>query len=132
MLTKDPVLWKEVDVNFHESHKSQDTVVKCFMKMLPPSVVRIRLYFWDHDSWEDRLNFKELSMEFQTKCPTLRMLILKEAEFSESLHSIIDSCTQFLQNIKILVLDSCEFPRFPTKKGKKIVGTSKIEVLDLS
>lgn len=131
VLTKDPDLWKDVNVSFHKSHKSQDTVVRCFMKILPPSLFRIRLYFGEF-VWENGLNFKELCMEFQRRCPDLKMLILEGAVISESLQSIIDSCTEILQNVKVTVLDSSGLSRFPTKDEIKTLDTSKIEVMDLT
>lgn len=71
-------------------------------------------------------------MEFQRRCPALKMLILEGAVISESLQSIIDSCTEFLQNVKVTVLDASRLSRFPSKDEIKTLDTSKIEVIDLT
>lgn len=115
-MTRNSALWKKVDVKFSPFHESQNTVVKCFVNLLPPNVTCIRLDFKNSRNWIKRLNFEEISVRLQDRCPHLKTLILKDAVVSENLPLIIDLCTQFLQDVKILIFFRSRFLRPPKRE----------------
>lgn len=97
---------------------------------LPPCVTtHIRFDFMFCTGWTEPLNFIELCVKLQERCPQLEMLFLKGAELPFSLLQIIDLCTQYLQNVRSLILRSAEFPEY--RKARKSGKVSEIEVLSL-
>ena len=62
-------------------------------------------------------------------CPHLHTLNLHYAFFSASLSTSIDACSEFLPNLKILIL---EFVFRDDLKKREYHGLSKIEILDVS
>lgn len=130
VLTRSPILWRRVDVILYEHRESQTEAVKKLIAILSCCVTHISLDFRDIYSWTERLNFSELSVRLQEKCPHLETFILEDAKLSESLLLVIDLCTRLLQNIKVLVVRFSEFPDSPAKT--EFDGISEIEVLDVS
>lgn len=130
ILTKSPVLWKKVNIEFSPSHESQTFVVESFVNTLPPCVTAITLDFTYSDDWAKPLNFEQLSVKLQEKCPHVKMLSLKYAVLSDTLPLIIDFCSLFLQKIEVLVLHYSLFPDNPAKRV--VSSSSKIEILDVS
>lgn len=129
-LTKSPSLWKKVNVKFHYMHGSQNIVAKCFVDSLPACATCIRLDFRFRSSWTEPLNFKELSIKLQEKCPHLEVLFLYGAELSDNLPSVIHLCALFLPDVKKLTLNYVNFRDYPARE--ELSRISKIEVLDLS
>lgn len=129
MLTRSPVLWRKVDVEFQRRRGSQNAVINSFVNRLPSCVTCIRFDFRDHRHWREPVNFTQLCIRLQEKCPRLKVLILHESKLSDSLPLIIDLCIQFLPNVKTLVLHFSEIPGYPTRS--KCDADSKIEVLDV-
>lgn len=132
VLTKDPGLWKKVTVQFTPFHQSQNTVAKDFVNLLPPCVTYIKLQFKKQCSRQltGQLNFEELAVGLQRRCPHLKTLILDYATLSHSFASIINLCTTFLQDVKILMFHRSTFPACP--ETEEIGADSKIEVLAVS
>lgn len=130
LLTKRPAFWKDVNVKFHKSHKSQNDVTKCFVETLPSCVTCIRLDFKHFSQWAEQLNCEEFYTRLQKICPHLRRLKLKGALLSCSIQSVIDLCAKFLPDVKILILNYCYFSVSPPRG--ELVGSSKIELLDLT
>lgn len=122
-------MWENVNVEFSPSHGSPNIEAKSFINLLPPCVISIRLDFRLRLYWTERLNFEELSLTLQDKCPNLEILILSKIELSDTLLSVIDLCTQFLQKLKVLVLHLSIFSNCP--KRDECGDISKIEVLDV-
>lgn len=119
-------LWKKVDVKFHNF---QNTVTKHFVTMLPSCVTSIRLYYSSLDCTE-QLNFEELCVKLQRRCPRLEKLILERVHLTDSLPSVIALCTHFLPGVKVLVFRHSKFSMSPTRE--EFDGISKIEILDVS
>lgn len=130
LLAKRPAFWKEVNVKFHKSHKSQNDVTKCFVEILPSCVACIRLDFKHFSQWAEQLNCEEFYTRLQKICPHLKKLNLVGAVLSCSIQSVIDLCTKFLPDVKILILNYCYFSVY-SPRGELVVS-SKIELLDLS
>lgn len=128
-LTRSPVLWKKVDVEFHWSHGSQNTVAEYFVNKLPSCASHLRLNFEYHRNWTEPLDFEKLSTRLKERCPHLKMLILDSVTLSNSLSLVIDLCTVFLENVKTLAFCYSEFRQCPEKE--ECHGISKIEILDL-
>lgn len=131
-LTKSPVLWKIVDVELYESTSE---AVKTFVQTLPSCVSSIKLNFMDMEYWEgdywqhQKLDFEELCVMIQEKCPHLQLLNMWNALFSNNLQSITDLCTRFLPNVRRLVFYHCGFMEWSARMSNS--GVSKIEALDV-
>ena len=69
-------------------------------------------------------------MKLQEKCPYSQTLILHNALLSVSLHSAINICKEFLQNLKSLVLHKSEFNKGCEKR--ECCVSPVIEILDIS
>lgn len=128
MLARSPVLWKKVDVQIFPSHnRSLTSITKSFIDRLLPCVTYIRLDFNNNFEWVIKLVFVELCVRLQEKCPHLEVFILIRCEFSDSLSSVINLCTQFLQDVKKLVFCYCLFS--DCHSTGECDGISKMEVL---
>ena len=113
--TRCPLLWKKVDVKFSWYHGSQNEVVSIFSGKLCPSITCLKLDF-DFCYWLGAMDFKEFCVRLQEKCPHIHTLILHNALLSVSLHSVINICSEFLQNLKALVLHKSEFNKSYEKR----------------
>ena len=118
-----------IDVKFSWHHGSQNEVVSYFSKELCPSMTYLKLDF-DFCYWLGAMDFKEFCVELQEKCPHIQTLILNNALLSVSFHSAISICSEFLQNVKTLVLHKSEFNKGSEKR--ECCGISVIEILDIS
>lgn len=127
-LAKSPFLWKKVNVKFSPTHGCQTTIAKSFINGLPSCVTYIRINFWERE-WNKSLDFEELSRRLQEKCPHLETLFFTDAVFSDSLSSIIDFCSQFLQNVNKLIFLHSKF--LCDHSTDEWSGVSKIETLEL-
>lgn len=130
MLKRTPALWKKIDVKFHWSH-IPNTVTRYFVNTLPSCVTSIRLHYSSPSlDCTEQLNFAELCVQLQGRCPCLEALILEHVQLSDNLPTVINLCTQFVPGVKILVVRHSKFSYCPTKE--EFSGISKIEVLDVS
>lgn len=130
MLRRTPALWKEIDVKFHWSH-IPNSVTRYFVNTLPSCVTSIRLHYSSLGlDCTEQLNFADLCVQLQGRCPCLEALILEHVQLSDNLPTVINLCTQFLPGVKILVVRYSKFSYCPTKE--EFSGISKIEVLDVS
>lgn len=128
LLSRSTVLWKNVEVELND-YSDQTAIAQSFVNTLPPCVACLQLNFCNRDYWYQSLYFEELSMNLNKRCPHLEMLILKDAELSGSLLSVIDLCTQLLQKVQKLVFYHCSFEYSQIGEGS---GTPQIKVLDVS
>lgn len=131
MLAKNPVLWKEVYVGFYKHCECQTTLAKGFVNLLPPCVTSLGINFFDYNDQTGQLNFEELSVVLQERCPHLKKLMLRIALLSDCLPSVIDLCTQFLPNLQVLEFCKTTFSDCPARKDE-CGSPSKIEVLDIT
>lgn len=129
-LTMSSVFWKQVYLKFDYSHKSQNTVTRHCIRILPPCVTRLSLDFGYSFTWTEHLNFEEFCVKLEGRCPHLEMLIVKGAILSISLPVVIDLCTLLLRNVKILIIRCSKFSKHSLKN--EFSCTSKVEVLDFS
>lgn len=130
-LIKDPVFWKEVDVKFSPFHKSQTTVAKSFINRLPSSVTSVKLDFMEYKNWTEALDYAELCVKLKGRCPNIKVLTVTDTALSESVPSVVNSCSKYLPDVKYLAFHRCVFASYPPKE-KEFSSTSSIEVLDLS
>lgn len=132
-LTKSRDLWKKVDVELYEPCGSQNKAARKLVAKLPSCVTHIKLDFRHRSDWTELLNFKELCVRLK-RCPNLQMLHLRASKLSDNLQSVIDFCTQFLKELKILVFHYSVFPHclVGKKQRQKFEVISKIEILDLN
>lgn len=104
-------------------------MTKGFVNKLPSCVTSIRLYYSNRDCTE-QLNFEELCLGLQRRCPRLEMLNLECVHLTDNLPSVIGLCTHFLSSVKILIFHHSKFFDCPTRE--EFSGVSKIEILDVS
>lgn len=132
-MTKSPDLWKKVDVELYDPGGSQTKAARKLVLKLSSCTTHIKLDFRHRSDWTELLDFKELCLRLK-KCRRLQMLYLRASKLADNLQSVIDFCTQFLQNLKILVFHYSVFPHsvVAKKRRKKCEEISKIETLDLN
>lgn len=80
--------------------------------------------------WTEKLNFEDICLRLQKRCPCLKMLILEHVHLSDNLPSVLGFCIQFLPGVKILVFRHSTFSECPARG--EFGGISEIEVLDVS
>lgn len=129
-ITRSPILWKTVNMDFSPSHGSQTTIATCFTNILPSCATRMRLDFTTRHKWTEHLNFEDLSMRLKEKCPHLELLILNHARFSDTLPSVIDMCTLSLPSVRGLIISFSQFPDSPLRGESG--SFSKLELLDIN
>lgn len=127
--TRCPLLWKKVDVKFSWHHGCQNEVVSYFSRKLCSSVTYMKLDF-DVCNWLGEMNFEEFCVKLKEKCPHLHTLILHNALFSVSLPSVINLCSEFLGNLRALILTKSEFHKHCPERNYD--GIPIIEILDIS
>lgn len=130
-LTKNPVLWKVVDVDLYECRTE---AVQKFVHILPSCVSFIKIdfkdYMWREEDWDDeKLDFEEICITLNEKCPHLQVLKMCHAELFDGLASVIDLCAQYLEGVRRLGFYDSSFVEFHTRE--EYSGVSKIEVLDV-
>ena len=79
--------------------------------------------------WQERLDFEDFCMTMKQRCPYLHTLNFYLAFFSVDLPTMINMCSEFLPNLKVLILESVFGDE---SKEREYHGLSKIEILDVS
>lgn len=129
-LTKDPLLWKNVNVKLFLSDSSRTTIAKSFINGLPSCVTSMRLEFVKGKIWNGALDFGELCMKLLGKCPHIEQLIVINSQMSNCLSSVISVCSRLLQDLKKLIFYHSTFRR--DCSTDECLGTSKIKILELN
>ena len=128
-MTKCPLLWKKVDVEFQWCNRSINKVSADFAKNLPTCATHIKLDFWNLNRWGERLKFETFCCNLGSRCSSLKALILHNTLFSVSLRSAIDLCRQSMPNLEIISFRDCSFTDYSVKVGCD--HPSKLKVLDV-
>ena len=118
-----------MDVKFSCFGGIQDERVSMFLENLPSPVAHMKLDF-SSSSWRGQFNFENFCKRMKQMCPHLHTLILHHAVFSINLSSVINLCSKYLPNLKVLILPMSVFGN--NCKEEKFGGISKIEILDIS
>lgn len=118
-----------MDVICRMYYRDRFKAAKSITEKLSCYATYIKLDFRNRHNWKSPLDFVEFSEMLHKRCPHLQTLILRHAHLSGTLQNAVDLCTQFLQNIKVLVFHYSIFANCPTEEKYDCI--SKIEVLDI-
>ena len=119
---------KKIDVDFFQSNIFKNELASFFFRKLPSSVIQMKLDF-ENCYWQERLDFEDFCMTMKQRCPYLHTLNFYLAFFSVDLPTMINMCSEFLPNLKVLILESVFGDE---SKEREYHGLSKIEILDVS
>ena len=97
-----------------------------FFKKISFSVTHKKLDF-DFVICDRKLNFKGLCFRLKNLCPHFHTSMLPHACLTINSPSVIQLCTEFLQNFKQLVHSKCVSGNYCNKKHRN--GNSKVDVL---